>query len=79
MEFLLYEPSTISSGRVRLGGGEGGCGEKHEIYVTAFGGHLFHDLFHGPLTAAPPGSATGTIHTPQTVKDLTHLQKQTWH
>ena len=33
----------------------GGGGQKHEIYVTEFGGHLFHDLFlqgrggHGPL------------------------------
>ena len=41
--------------------GEGGV-EKHEIYVAAFSGHLFYDLFsqgqggHGPL--APPGSAT---------------------
>ena len=39
-----------SSGRV----GEGA--KKHEIYVAAFGGHLFYDLFvqgwggdHGPL------------------------------
>ena len=33
-----------------------GGGKKHEIYVAAFGGHLFYDLFvrgwgggHGPL------------------------------
>ena len=29
-----------SSGRVRRGGGK-----KHEIYVAAFGGHLFYDQF----------------------------------
>ena len=23
----------------------GGGGKKHEIYVVAFGGHLFYDLF----------------------------------
>ena len=50
--------SSGSSSRVR------GGGEKHEIYVAAFGGHLFYDLFlwdrgsgHGPL-APPPWSAT---------------------
>ena len=38
----------------RLGGGGGGA-KKHEIYVAAFGGHLFYDLFlqalggHDPL------------------------------
>ena len=31
--------SSGSSGRVK------GGGEKHEIYVAAFGGHLFNDLF----------------------------------
>ena len=31
--------SSGSSGRVR------GGGEKHGIYETAFGGHLFYDLF----------------------------------
>ena len=43
-----------SSGRLR------GGGEKHEICVTTFGGHLFYSLFsqggHDPLD--PPGSAT---------------------
>ena len=49
--------SSGSSGRVR------GGAEKHEIYVAAFGGHLFYDLFlqgqggHGPPWP-PPGSAT---------------------
>ena len=33
-------PSIGSSGRVG-----GGGGKKHEIYVAAFGGHLFYDLF----------------------------------
>ena len=28
----------------RQGAGEGG-GKKHELYVAAFGGHLFYDLF----------------------------------
>ena len=42
---------------------EWGGGKKHEIYMAAFGGHLFYDLFvqgwggHGPL-GTPPGSAT---------------------
>ena len=48
-----------SSGRV-------GRGKKHEIYVAAFGGHLFYDLFvqgwGGALApSAPPGSATGFV------------------
>ena len=50
--------SIGSSGRV----GEGA--KKHEIYMAAFGGHIFYDLFvqgwrggHGPL-GTPPGSAT---------------------
>ena len=38
-------------------------GEKHEIYVAAFGGHLFYDLFsqgRGTMAPAlpPPGSTT---------------------
>ena len=37
--------------------------EKHEIYGTAFGGHLFYDIFTGPggghIPRGPPGSATG--------------------
>ena len=42
-------------------GGEGG--KKHEIYVVAFGGHLFYDLFlqaggGGIAPLAPSGSAT---------------------
>ena len=49
--------SIGSSGRV----GEGG--KKHEIYMAAFGGHLFYDLFvqgwgGGMAPSAPPGSAT---------------------
>ena len=50
--------SSGSSGR------GGGGGKKHEIYATAFGGHLFYDLFlqgrggHVPLPP-PPGSAAG--------------------
>ena len=42
----------------RPGGGEGGRCEKHEIYVAAFGGHLFYDLFvqgwGGMAPSAPP-------------------------
>ena len=51
--------SSIGSSS-RVGGGA----KKHEIYVAAFGGHLFYDLFvqgwggHGPL-GTPPGSTTG--------------------
>ena len=42
----------------------GGGGEKHEIYMAAFGGHLFYDLFSvgqgSAMTPSPlPGSATG--------------------
>ena len=36
--------------------------EKHEIYVAAFGGHLFYDLFsqnRGEGGPCPPGSAMG--------------------
>ena len=47
----------------RLGRGVGA--KKHEIYVAAFGGHLFNDLFLQGLggggmapSAPPPGSAT---------------------
>ena len=45
--------------------GWGGGGKKHEIYVAAFGGHLFYDLFvqgwgDGPL-GTPPGSATANL------------------
>ena len=41
----------------------GGGDKKHEIYVAAFGGHLFYDLFvqgWGQAMAPrhPPGSAT---------------------
>ena len=44
--------------------GKGGS-EKHEMYVAAFGGHLFYDLFlqyRGRAMAPqlPPGSATAT-------------------
>ena len=52
---------TLQQHRIQqLGGGA----KKHEIYVAAFGGHLFYDLFvqswegHGPLST--PGSATAS-------------------
>ena len=52
----LFIHSSGSSGWVR------GGAEKHEIYVTAFGGHLFYDLFSqgwgGAWPPRPPGSAT---------------------
>ena len=47
--------------------GKGGT-EKHEIYVAAFGGHLFYDLFlqsrggGGAMAPLPPGSATDVLH-----------------
>ena len=44
--------------------GRGGGGKKHEIYVAAFGGHLFMTYFYrarGPWPVGLPGSATG-IH-----------------
>ena len=31
--------------QIQQPGGGGGGGKKHEIYVAAFGGHLFYDLF----------------------------------
>ena len=40
--------SIGSSGRV------GGGGKKHEIYVAAFGGHLFYDLFVQGLRGGGP-------------------------
>ena len=56
IRLMFSQISSGSSGRV-------GGGEKHEIYMAAFGSHLFYDLFlqdggrgHGPL--GPPGSAT---------------------
>ena len=58
-------PQSICSIGSSRGVGEGG-GKKHEIYVAAFGGHLFYDLFvqgwgrHGPL-GTPPGSATDLV------------------
>ena len=53
---LTLSSSTRSSGRV-------GRDKKHEIYVAAFGGHLFYDLFlqgwGGDMApSAPPRSAT---------------------
>ena len=49
-EFSYNEhPSSGSSGRVR------GGGEKHEIYMGPFGGHIFYDLFsQGQGGAWPP-------------------------
>ena len=34
-----------SQHRIQRPGGGGGGGKKHEIYVAAFCGHLFYDLF----------------------------------
>ena len=49
---MYYQCSIGSSGRV------GGGTKKHEIYVAAFGGHLFYDLFvqgrGGMAPSAPP-------------------------
>ena len=50
MAFLTAtESSSGSSGRI-VGA------EKHEIYGTAFGGHLFYDIFTGPgaYQSGPP-------------------------
>ena len=54
--YLLWSHKTLtcnsigSSGRVGRGGGK-----KHEIYVAAFGGHLYYDLFvQGWRGAWPP-------------------------
>ena len=51
---MLSSLSSGSSSRI-----EGG--EKHEIYMAAFGDHLFYDLFlqdQGGWPPRPPGSAT---------------------
>ena len=67
--------SSGSSGRVR------GGGEKHEIYVAAFGGHLFYDLFsqgrgsHGPL--GPPPRIRYWLVRQVILKDSKHLPKST--
>ena len=41
------------------------CVEKHEIYVAAFWGHLFYNLFSqcmdGSLRPPSPGSATDCV------------------
>ena len=65
---FLFIPSLnqlLSQHRIqRPGRGRGS--KKHEIYVDAFGGHLFYNLFvqgwgdHGPL-GTPPGSATVSL------------------
>ena len=47
---IVLERISGSSGRVK---GD----EKHEIYVAAFGGHLFYELFsqgRGTMAPAPP-------------------------
>ena len=52
---LPFRSSSGSSGRVR-----GGGAEKHEIYVSNFGGRLFYDLFsqgrggRGAMAPSPP-------------------------
>ena len=57
----MVAPSIGSSG------GVGGGGKTHAIYVAAFGGHLFYDLFVQGLGEGawpprhPPGSATGAF------------------
>ena len=54
--FGRVKHSIGSSGRV-VGA------KKHEIYVAAFGGNLFYDLFlqgWGCMAPQPPGSATET-------------------
>ena len=49
----------FKSQQIQRLGGEGE-GKKHEIYLAAFGGHLFYDLVlqglggHGPLGTPPP-------------------------
>ena len=52
----MFKSSLSSGSNGRVGG------EKHEIYMAAFGSHLFYDLFlqdlRGPWPPRPPGSAT---------------------
>ena len=47
----IWSFSSRSRGRVR------GGGEKHEIYMAAFGGHLFYDLFSQGREGGMPPSA----------------------
>ena len=63
---------------------QGRGGNKHEIYVAAFGSHLFYDLFvqvwggHGPL--GTPLDPLLHTHTPQTLTPLPRWPlKQTVH
>ena len=52
---LDADPDSLDADQRLAGGG----GKKHEIYVVAFGGHLFYDLFlqgkegHDPLGPPP--------------------------
>ena len=59
--------SSITDGSIGSSG-RGGGRKKHEIYVTAFGGHLFYDLFlqgggGGAWPPRPPRSATGSCYS----------------
>ena len=54
--------------RIRRPGGGGRGGEKHEIYMAAFGSLLFYDLFftrpRGGMPPSPPGSTTEDVYHP---------------
>ena len=70
---MLAQISIGSSGRV-------GGAKKHEIYVAAFGGHLFYDLFvqglggGGPWPPRhPPGSATADSKRLELDPSLRHI------
>ena len=64
------EISSGSRGRVR------GGAKKHEIYVAAFGGHLFYDLFSqgqgGPWPPRPPLDPLLEIIIPMVPKEATY-------
>ena len=70
MTFICVDNSVDavagSSGRVR-------GAEKHEIYVAAFGGHLFYDLFLAP--SAPPPGVRYCDAAPQTYHPSTSLNQ----
>ena len=65
----IYHRHTVKhyfQHRIQRPGGEGARNKKHEIYIAAFGGHHFYDLFvqswgGGMAPSAPPlppGSTT---------------------
>ena len=61
----MFSPNGLHSvADPAVGCGGGGRGEKHEIYVAAFSGHHFYDLFsqgQGAMAPSPPAGSTTAI------------------